>query len=424
MLVRDERRAAPALAALAGRVFGAPLPVGVRAWDGSSAGATAGPRVVLRRRALRHLLWSPGELGMARAFVSCDLDVDGDLREALQRSWELIGRRELRGWRPGPSTLIRALPAAARLGAIGPRPPIPACEASMPGRLHSRDRDRAAIAHHYDLGNDFYSMLLDPTMSYSCGYFRTGDEELQQAQQAKLDVICRKLALRQGARLLDVGCGWGSLILYAAHHYGVRATGVTLSAQQYEHILRSVEQLGLGELVDVRLCDYRDLRTADDSPYDAVASIEMSEHVGAEQYPEYLATLHRMLRPGGRMLLQQMARGTIQPGGGAFIRSYIAPDMTMVPASRTVARLEAAGFEPIDLESLREHYVRTIEGWLRTLREQRGEAQRLLGSEQRYRVWLLYLTGGMLAFEENRMGVHQFLVSRAMCGEVDSNDQR
>lgn len=402
---RVGRPAAAVLAELITRLLGVTLPVGIRAWDGSRAGPTDGPCVVVRRRALRHVLWRPGELGLARAFVRGDLDVDGDVVEALRRCWVVACEYDLRGGRGTPGNWGRLALIFLRLGGVGLRPSIPRSEARLGGVGHARRRHRSAIAHYYDLSNAFYALLLDPTMAYSCGYFPTGDEDLDQAQQVKLDLICRKLGLRPGMRLLDVGCGWGSLALYAARQYQAQVTGITLSDRQYEHVRRRIDQFGLHGRVRVRVQDYRDLV---DEPYDAVASVEMGEHVGQQQYPSYAATLYRMLRPGGRLLLQQMARGSTAPGGGAFIASYIAPDMIMVPVSRTVAQLETAGFEMRGVESLREHYVRTIAAWVRTLERRGGEARRLLGPEQ-YRVWRLYLAGGMLAFAQNRMAVHQIV---------------
>ncbi|MFI7677923.1 class I SAM-dependent methyltransferase [Actinophytocola sp. NPDC049390] len=389
------------------RLIGAPLPVGVRAWDGSVAGATDGPCVVLRnRRALRHVLWQPGELGLARAFVTGDLDIEGDLAEGLSRFWRLGLDRVRMGVREWPAVLR----LAGSLGVLGPRPRPPAAEARLVGRLHSRRRDRRAIAHHYDLSNDFYTLLLDPHMAYSCAYWTTDDDAytLHDAQTDKLDVICRKLDLRPGQRLLDVGCGWGSLLLHAAEHHGVHATGITLAARQRDHVAARVAAAGLDGRVEVRLQDFRDI---DHAGYDAVASVEMGEHVGEANYPGYAATLHRALRPGGRLLLQQMSRGVTAPGGGAFIERFIAPDMTMRPVGTTLSHLERAGFEIRDVDAFREHYVRTCRAWLATLNEREAEATALIGP-QHVRVWRLYLAGGALAFEENRMGVDQILAVR------------
>jgi cyclopropane-fatty-acyl-phospholipid synthase len=407
---------APRLADLVERMLGAPLPIRLRAWDGSEAGAAGAdlPVVVLRhRRALRRLLWNPGELGLARAFVAGELDVEGDLADGLSRFWRLAD-----GTVRPKSTFadrVEAVRLGLRLGAVGPRPRPPVSEARLSGGLHTRRRDRAAISHHYDLSNDFYEFLLDPQMAYSCGYW-TREEgpgyTLEDAQRDKLDAVCRKLALRPGMRLLDVGCGWASLLVHAATYYGVTAVGVTLSAQQRDFGMARVEALGLRGRVEIRLQDYREIT---DQPFDAVASLEMGEHVGQDNYPVYAAQLHKLLLPRGRLLLQQMSRGASggnsAPGGGAFMERYVAPDMYMRPLGSTLNFLESAGLEVADVHSLREHYVWTVLPWLETLRTRKVEAVALIGEEQ-YRVWLLYLAGAALAFRENRMGVHQILMVR------------
>jgi cyclopropane fatty-acyl-phospholipid synthase-like methyltransferase/DUF1365 family protein len=387
---------------------GIDLPVRLRAWDGSEAGPSDGPTLVVRnRRALRRLLWAPGELGLARAYVSGDLDVEGDLADGFRRAWRLARSRPAIGVALSPAAKAKAVMAAARLGAIGLPPRPPASEARLTGRLHTLLRDRAAIAHHYDLSNEFYELLLDDTMAYSSAYFTAPDQPLVDAQRAKLDLICHKLDLQPGMRLLDIGCGWGSLILHAAERYGVHATGVTLSAQQRDLIAKRIADRGLEGRVEVRLQDYREVDA--DAEFDAVSSIEMGEHVGEEQYPTYAAILHRALKPTGRLLLQQMSRhpGTA-PGGGAFIESYIAPDMHMRPMAQTLAHLENAGFELRDVEAMREHYVRTVTHWIDTLEQRWDEFVALIG-EEGARVWRLYLVGGALSFEEGRMGVDQFL---------------
>ncbi|MCA1283452.1 cyclopropane-fatty-acyl-phospholipid synthase family protein [Saccharopolyspora sp. 7B] len=392
-------------------LIGIPLPVGLTAWDGSTAGPEGSPRVVLRnRRALRHVLYRPGELGLARAYVSGDLDVRGDLTDGLRRCWSAIRAGGTGAVRFGPAQWRRLLTEAVALGVIGPRPAPPPGGAPLAGRLHSRSRDRDVIAHHYDTGNEFYELLLDPNMAYSSGYWtRTGEDYgLAEAQHDKLDLICRKLRLAEGDRLLDVGCGWGSLILHAARHHGVHATGVTLSAQQAAHIQGRIDELGLRGQVDVRLQDYREISG---EPFDAVASVEMGEHVGENQYPVYAATLHRMLRPGGNLLVQQMSRAGDAPGGGAFIEAYIAADMSMVPVGHTLDHLERTGLEIRDVQAMREHYTRTVEEWARTLDRNWERAVALLGPE-RARTWRLYLAGGGLAFEENRMGVNQILATK------------
>jgi cyclopropane-fatty-acyl-phospholipid synthase len=412
---------APRLAGLVERLIGAPLPVRIRAWDGSEAGAGTGPvAVIRRRRALRRLLWNPGELGLARAFVTGDLDVEGDVAEGLSQFWAVAKAQNLTGLRPSAGDVLAAAGLALRLGVAGPRPKPPSSEARLAGGLHTRRRDRAAIAHHYDLSNDFYAFLLDPQMAYSCGYWTqdaSSSYGLVDAQRDKLDLICRKLALRPGMRLLDVGCGWASLLIHAAQNYGVRAVGVTLSAQQRAFGMARVEALGLTDQVEIRLQDYRAIGEGPsaDQPFDAIASIEMGEHVGQDNYPGYAAGLHKLLLPQGRLLLQQMSRGAAgvnsAPGGGAFMERYVAPDMYMRPLGATLNLLETAGLEVVDVHSLREHYVWTVRPWLDTLQERRAEAVALIGEEQ-WRVWLLYLAGAMLAFEENRMGVHQILMVR------------
>ncbi|MFF1607927.1 class I SAM-dependent methyltransferase [Amycolatopsis sp. NPDC058278] len=397
------------LASFAAKLLGGPLPVGLRTWDGTRTGPENAPTVVLRnRRALRRLLYAPGELGLARAYVTGDLDVEGDLADGFRRIWALTRAGELNRTKPGPREWAEAVKLAARLGVAGLPPKPPAEEARLSGKLHSLLRDRSAIAHHYDLSNAFYQLLMDESMAYSCAYFTSGSSSLAQAQHDKLELICRKLGLRPGMRLLDVGCGWGSLLVHAAKHHGVEAVGITLSAEQLQHIRGRLAQHDLEDRVEVRRQDYRELP---DAPFDAVASIEMGEHVGEVNYPTYAATLHRMVKPGGRVLLQQMSRGHVAPGGGAFIERYIAPDMTMRPVGRTIGHLETAGLEVRDVQALREHYVWTVRAWAATLEENWADVVALIG-ETGARVWRLYLVGGALAFEENRMGVDQILAVR------------
>jgi cyclopropane-fatty-acyl-phospholipid synthase len=399
------------LAAFAEKLLGGPLPIGLRAWDGTRAGPVDAPTVVLRnRRALRRLLYAPGELGLARAYVTGDLDVEGDLADGFRRIWALTRAGELERVKVGPREWAEAASLAARLGIAGLPPKPPAEEARLSGKLHSLLRDKSAIAHHYDLGNAFYQLLLDGSMAYSSAYFTSGEPGygLARAQEDKLELICRKLGLRPGMRLLDVGCGWGSLLVHAAKHHGVHAVGITLSAEQLQHVRGRLARHDLEDRVEVRRQDYRELP---DAPFDAVASIEMGEHVGEVNYPAYAATLHRMVKPGGRVLLQQMSRGSVAPGGGAFIERYIAPDMTMRPVGRTVGHLENAGLEVRDVHALREHYVWTVRAWAATLEENWADVVALIG-ETGARVWRLYLVGGALAFEENRMGVDQILSAR------------
>jgi cyclopropane fatty-acyl-phospholipid synthase-like methyltransferase/DUF1365 family protein len=404
-----KRTAADRLTGLIRETVGVDLPVRLRAWDGSEAGPSDGPVLIVRsRRALRRLMWAPGELGLARAYVTGDIDVDGDLADGFRRAWRLARSRSQSGTSLTMRGKVVAAFTAARLGAIGPAPKPPASEARLSGRRHTRSRDRAAISHHYDLSNDFYRLLLDETMAYSSAYFTAADQSLVDAQRAKLDLICRKLDLKPGMLLLDVGCGWGSLILHAAEHYGVHATGVTLSAQQRDHIAKQVADRGLTDRVAVRLQDYRELAETGET-FDAVSSIEMGEHVGEDQYPIYAGILLGALAPAGRLLLQQMSRHTdAAPGGGAFIEAYIAPDMHMRPLSQTIGFLERAGFEIRDVEAMREHYVTTVRHWIDTFDANYDEFVALVGEEVA-RVWRLYLVGGALSFEQGRMGVDQVL---------------
>ncbi|MFC4884024.1 class I SAM-dependent methyltransferase [Streptomyces beijiangensis] len=391
--------------------IGGPLPLRVRAWDGSETGPKDAPTVVVRsRRALRRLLWQPGELGLAQAYITGELDFEGDLAEGLRILWRTVREGGLHPPRLGARGWGRAAATALRLGVVGPRPTPPASQARLRGQLHSRTRDRAAISHHYDLSNAFYALLLDETMAYSCGYW-TGEGPgygPADAQRDKLELICRKLGLGPGARLLDIGCGWGSLTLYAAEQHKVRVTAVTLAAEQAAYVREQVAERGLEDLVEVQCRDYRDIA---DGEFDAVATVEMGEHVGDAEYPAFTATLHRMVRPRGRVLVQQMSRGSVAPGGGAFIEAYIAPDMHMRPLGDTVSLLEGAGLEVRSVQSLREHYVRTVGAWHRTLEDRWAEFVELAG-EETARVWRLYLVGGALAFEERRMGVDQILAVR------------
>ncbi|MER5890357.1 cyclopropane-fatty-acyl-phospholipid synthase family protein [Streptomyces sp. NPDC001941] len=403
--------AAHRLARIAAHWFPGPLPVRLRAWDGSEAGPAHAPLVVLRSpRALRRLAWQRGELGLAEAYIAGDLDVEGDLGDGLSRAWAAV--REGGRLRPGPADLARAAADAVRLGALGPRPRTPAApRARMTGALHSKTRDRAAISHHYDLSNAFYELLLDESMAYSCAYWTEPEGPgftLADAQRAKAGLVCDKLALRPGARLLDIGCGWGSLTLHAAREYDAEVTAVTLSREQRDHVLERVRDEGLDKRVTVRLCHYRDI---DGGDYDAVSAIEMGEHVGRDAYPHFARRLYELVRPRGRVLVQQMSRGSSEPGGGAFIETYIVPDMHMRPVGETVSLIEDGGLEVRSVEALREHYVTTIRAWERTLEARWQDFTDLVG-EPTARVWRLYLAGSALAFAERRMGVDQILAVR------------
>ena len=311
--------------------------------------------------------------------------------------------------------------AAARLGVIGPRPATPATQAVLSGDLHSKKRDRAAIAHHYDLSNEFYALILDENMAYSSAYYERPGQPNRGGPVGQARPDLPQARSRTGDAPARRRCGWGSLILHAAEHYGVRATGVTLSGQQREFVAKRVAERNLSDRIEVRLQDYRDVH---DPVFDAVSSIEMGEHVGQDQYPVYAATLLRQLRPGGRLLLQQMSRRKdAAPGGGAFIENYIAPDMHMRPLPETLGFLVDAGFEVRDVESIREHYVWTVQAWIDTFESHYTDVVAMVG-EETARVWRLYLVGGALSFEEGRMGVDQILAVRASVDGVSSMPPR
>ena len=384
------------------------LPVRIRAWDGSEAGPMGAPILELRSvDALRRLMWRPGELGAAQAFVTGEIDIVGDLNLALTRILAGESPTTAPPLAARLAVVARGMRLLADLKAFGAPPPVPKSQAVMSGRLNSRTRDRRAIHHHYDLSNDFYEHILDESMAYSCAYFASPGLSLQEAQLAKLDLICGKLELGPNTTLLDVGCGWGALTVHAARAYGARVTAITIAAEQHRYVNRRVVEAGLGDSVEVRLCDYRDVA----GTFDAVSSIEMGEHVGKRNYPTFARVLHDRIRPGGRVLIQQMSRRGRHPGGGPFIESFIAPDMYMRPVGETVALLEQAGLEVRDVHALREHYVATVTGWLERFEKNVEPLTELVGEEM-VRVWRLYLVGGAAAFRDGRMGVDQILSVR------------
>ncbi|MFF7446190.1 MULTISPECIES: class I SAM-dependent methyltransferase [unclassified Streptomyces] len=411
--------AAPRLKTLLERLLGTPLPVRIRAWDGSQAGPPGAPVLIVRnRRAVRRLLFRPGELGLARAWVAGDLDVDGDLYTALGLVAGLVwerdedsGRSLARALRdPGVRAAVRGL---VRLGGL-PLPPAPPPEEvrRRRGHLHTRRTDRRAVSHHYDVGNDFYEIVLGPSMVYSCAYWQSPDGTLEDAQRDKLELVCRKLALTPGQRLLDVGCGWGSMAIHAAREHGVHVVGVTLSQEQATYARKRVAEEGLTDRIEIRVQDYRDVT---DGPYDAISSIGMAEHVGADRYLEYASDLYALLAPGGRLLNHQIARRPHRDESAyhlnAFIDAYVFPDGELAPLGTTVTQLERAGFEVRDVESLREHYALTLRRWVANLEADWPRALRGTGPGQA-RVWRLYMAASAQAFERNRIGVNQVLAVR------------
>ncbi|MEU2657518.1 cyclopropane-fatty-acyl-phospholipid synthase family protein [Streptomyces sp. NPDC007325] len=410
--------AATRLATLAEDLLGIPLPLRLRAWDGSEAGPPGdGPVLVIRdRRALRRVLWKPGELGLARAWVAGEIDVEGDLYAALDRLSGLIWERE--GEPGGLLSAVRdpriraAVAGLVRLAGPLPPPKPPAEEArGRSGGRHSRRRDKQAISHHYDVGNDFYALVLGPSMVYSCAYWTDGGT-LEDAQRDKLDLIARKLALREGDRLLDVGCGWGSMAIHAAREYGARVVGITLSREQAAFARKRIAEEGLTDRIEIRVQDYRDVP---DGPFDAISSIGMAEHVGAERYREYADLLYGLLKPGGRLLNHQISRRP-EPDEeayhvDAFIDAYVFPDGELAPMGRTLTTLEEAGFEVRDVEAIREHYALTLRRWVANLEREWDRAVRLT-SPGRARIWRLYMAASAVSFERNRIGVNQFLAVR------------
>jgi len=400
-------RIAPALARL-GHGALARRPFAVRLWDGSELPATE-PEASLRLevrdpRALATIARHPDQLGLGRAWVTGALALDGDVEQALTAC------ERLRGAHLSLLDRVRALALARRVGVplLHPLPP-PAAEARLRGRRHSLRRDRTAVRHHYDVPTSFYRLVLGPSMVYSCAYFAAPDEPLEVAQERKLDLVCRKLGLREGMRLLDVGCGWGSLLLHAAERHGVRAVGITLSASQAAEARRRVAEAGLAERVEVRVADYREVA---DGPYDAIASVGMVEHVGVGLLGTYARRLAALVRPGGRVLNHGIVR--LAPAARSdrtFIARYVFPDGELHPLSAVVTALERAGLEVRDVEALREHYPLTLRAWGRNLARSREAAIERAGVE-RERVWRLYMAGSALAFERGELGVFQTLAVR------------
>ncbi|MFD8572254.1 class I SAM-dependent methyltransferase [Streptomyces sp. NPDC059639] len=410
--------AAQRLKNLADQLLGTELPVRLRAWDGSEAGPPDAPVLVVRhRRALRRLLWKPGELGLARAWVAGDLDVEGDLYEALDAMAGLIWEHDDDA--PSKSLAESLKDPGVRAGVrelvkmAGPFPPPapPAEEMRRRGRLHlhTKGSDRQAISHHYDVGNDFYELVLGPSMVYSCAYWESPDATLESAQRDKLELISRKLALKPGMRLLDVGCGWGSMAIHAAREHGVRVVGVTLSQEQAAFARKRVADEGLTDRIEIRVQDYRDVR---DGPYDAISSIGMAEHVGSDRYLEYAHDLYALLAPGGRLLNHQIARRPQRDESAyevdEFIDAYVFPDGELAPVGTTAGLLERAGFEVRDIEAIREHYALTLRQWVRNLEARWAEALKLV-SPGRARIWRLYMAASALSFERNKIGVNQIL---------------
>lgn len=404
-------RLAAALRAVLGA---AELPWRLRAWDGSQAGPAGAPVLVVRSpMAVRRLAWAPGELGLARAYVAGDIDIEGDIYATLdaigavtqQSSSDTFARPTAREW-------VGLARTAAALGAVGPPPAPPPEEYRRPrrGRLHTLRRDAAAVSHHYDVGNEFYALVLGPTLVYSCAVWTDEGTGLDAAQLAKLDLVCRKLGLGPGMRLLDVGCGWGSLALHAAREHGADVVGITLSEEQAALARQRVVEAGLEERITIRVQDYREV---DDGPFDAVSSVGMAEHVGRAGLPTYVAALHDLLTPGGRLLhhVISWSAGETSWDDDTFIARYVFPDGELISLADTVAGLEKR-FEVLDVEALRRHYALTLRSWVDRL-DKHWDSAVALTSEGRARVWRLYMAAAALSFESGKLGVNQVLVARA-----------
>jgi cyclopropane-fatty-acyl-phospholipid synthase len=377
----------------------------VRLWDGTlieSSGKSDFTLVIQRPDALRSLLETPNELTLGEAFIRGDLDVEGDFDAALAFAEQLIAHG------PGSSHTMAHHLLADVLPSISEKAQTP--DQSDGSALHSRESDREAIARHYDVSNEFYQLWLDRNMVYSCAYFESQDESLDVAQTRKLDYICRKLRLRPGDKLLDIGCGWGGLIMHAAAQYGAYVCGITLSARQAELAAERISSAGLSERCAVRLCDYRDLEGEEE--YDKISSIGMVEHVGEAMLSTYFCQAWRLLRPGGSFLTSGIAASaTYSRKGPSFMDSYVFPDGELVPLNRMIRESEECGFEVQDVESLREHYALTLDRWVHGLDLKTVEAKNAT-DEVTYRIWKLYMIASARAFRSGRISIYHTLLHK------------
>jgi cyclopropane-fatty-acyl-phospholipid synthase len=381
-------------------------PFSLRFWDGTEVEATepGAPTLTLTTpQALAHALRAPGELGLGRAYVAGMIEVD-DIDAALL----MVDTFE-----PPPLTLRQrvdlAIAVVRACGLVAP-PPVPSVELRLRGQRHTIARDRQAVRHHYDVGNDFFALFLDRSMTYSCAYWQGGAQTLEEAQEAKVDLVCKKLALQEGERVLDVGCGWGSFVIHAASRYGVKAVGITLAERQAQLARERVREAGLADRVEIRVADYREVS---DGPFDAIASIGMVEHVGVEQIDVYARRLHGLLRPGGRLLNHGIAKlkDLDTPDEGAFSERFVFPDGVPLPLSRIQQALERAGLVTRHVEGLPADYERTLSNWIESFDAHWDDAVRIAGIE-RARIWRLYLRAGRQAFQTGWASVYQVLTSR------------
>src|SRR3954447_16731060 len=383
-------------------------PFTIELWDGSRVPSTGtnggGPTFKARSQdALAYAVAAPGQLGLGRAYVAGEIQIDD--MDAV------IGL--LNNWQPPPvgaATKARLIAAALRAAGVRRPPQAPKAEIHLRGRKHSSERDREAVRHHYDVGNEFFSLFLDDSMTYSCAIFSRGAKTLEEAQETKLDLVCTKLALQEGERVLDVGCGWGSFVMHAASRYGVEAVGITLSEPQAELARQRVADAGLADQIEIRVQDYRELPG---EQFDAVASIGMVEHVGEAQIDIYAEQLASMLKPGGRLLnhgISRLRHGSVE--GGPFSERYVFPDGETLHASRVILALERAGFVIRHVEEFGADYAETLRHWIANLDENLERAEQIAGPE-RLRVWRLYLRAARNGFEIDFTSVYQVLCRRA-----------
>lgn len=394
----------------------------VRFWDGYTEAPERSPQFTLLLRrpgALRRMFLPPSEVALGEAYLRDDFDLEGSV-EAATRLADMVAARL-----HSPGRLVRLVRLLIQLPTddLPASPDAPRQSAFRSGgSLHSRRRDALAVRYHYDVGNEFYALWLDARMVYSCAYFQREDDDLETAQKAKLEHICRKLRLKPGERLLDIGCGWGGLVQYAAARYGVQALGITLSERQAALARSRIVAAGLSERCQIEVRDYRDL--TNEAPFDKVVSVGMFEHVGRAQLPAYFAAAYRLTRPGGLFLnhgIAAPASEVLAPRqgwlmarlwkSGAFIQRYVFPDGELRPPREAIQQAELAGFETRDVESLREHYAMTLRHWIRRLEARHKEAVQLVG-EPTYRVWRLYLSASANGFASGKLALIQALFSK------------
>jgi cyclopropane-fatty-acyl-phospholipid synthase len=382
----------------------------VRLWDGTTWGAVQQARFTLVLQhpgALRAMCSRPSELTLGEAYIYNDFDIEGDIEAAFEFADYLLEQERSLGKSLDLAKRLSKLPVSS--GAHENRRPT-----NFNGSIHSRGRDRQAVSYHYDLPAEFYALWLDQRMMYSCAYFSAPEEDLDSAQEHKLDYICRKLRLRRGERLLDIGCGWGGLIMHAAAHYGVEAVGITLSVPLAELARQRLHEAGLTDRCRVEVSDYRDIEHG--QWYDKIVSVGMFEHVGEAFLPEYFSRAYALLRPGGVFLNHGISySATYHRPGQSFSDRYVFPDSELVPINATIRAAELSGFEVRDVESLREHYALTLHNWVQRL-EAHAEEARKITDDTTYRIWRLYMAGAVRRMRSGRLNVHQTLLAKPLNG--------